>query len=179
MTTLEKIQIAKVSQYLSSQDVAKGDLFSQRRDVNLPKKLYMERMAVEWMYNMDPNDSSLEGTSNYLYALCGRYAALAAAIIAGGGGGSIINPVVPGGGGNSSAFPIYINSSDFEPDGVSYNNSVLVGKNLTIFVNEYSQQFLFSPVSFTGTATGIQIVIPGFDASVDDYNIIIMEYQPA
>lgn len=179
MTTLEKINIAKISQYLSSQDVAKGNLFSPRRDVNLPKKLYMERKAVEWMYDISPSDSSLEGTSNYLYALCGRYGLLAAAILAGGGGGSIINPVTPGGGGSSSAFPIYINSDDFESDGISYNNSVLVGKNLTIFINEYTQQWLFAPTAFIGTATGIQITIDGFNANDADYNIIIMEYQSA
>ena len=54
LTVLDKIKIAKISQYLSLNDVGKGSLFGQRLDPELPQKLYMERTAVEWEYNNEP-----------------------------------------------------------------------------------------------------------------------------
>jgi len=86
------IRIAKVSQYLSKIDVSKGSLFGRRIAPNTPQILYMERKAVEWLYNLDPTDTSLTLTANYLYSLCRGYN-LKAQNITGGGSVSPINPV--------------------------------------------------------------------------------------
>lgn len=86
------IRIAKVSQYLSKIDVAKGGLFGQRIAPNTPQILYMERKAVEWLYNLDPSAQSLPLTANYLYSLCRGYN-LKAQNITGGGSVSPINPI--------------------------------------------------------------------------------------
>lgn len=83
------IGIAKISQFLAANDVAKGSLFGGRISPNTPKILYMERMAVEWMYNIDPSDSSLTLTANYLYSLCRGYNLAAQGILNQGGGGQV------------------------------------------------------------------------------------------
>lgn len=85
------IRIAKVSQYLSKIDVAKGSLFGRRIAPNTPQILYMERKAVEWAFNLDPTDSSLTLTANYLYSLCRGYN-LQAQNITGTGSIAPVNP---------------------------------------------------------------------------------------
>ena len=67
------INIAKASLYLASVDVLKGNLYSPRLIPESSKMIYMELQAVEWMYNLDPNNSSLTETANYLYSLCRGY----------------------------------------------------------------------------------------------------------
>jgi len=86
------IRIAKVSQYLSKIDVAKGSLFGKRIAPNTPQILYMERKAVEWLYNLDPDDTSLTLTANYLYSLCRGYN-LQAQNISGSGTVAPISPI--------------------------------------------------------------------------------------
>jgi hypothetical protein len=73
LTVAQIIDIAKISQYLSQVDVQKGSLFSPRVAPLTPQILYLERKAVEWMYNLDPGNSSLPQTSAYLYSLCRGY----------------------------------------------------------------------------------------------------------
>lgn len=53
MTVAEQIQYAKISQYLSANDVAAGALWGARIDPRLPIILYMERKAVEELYNLE------------------------------------------------------------------------------------------------------------------------------
>jgi len=114
---------------------------------------------------------SLIDTSNYLYSLCGKYSPIARNLINVGG---VISPVSPSGG--SSVYPIYITSSNFESDGISYNNPNIIGDTLMIFVNEYSQQwFISGGNTFIYTATGIQITLPGFDANTYTYTVVIQK----
>ncbi len=170
-TVPQIIAIAKVSEYLSLLDVSKGSLFGKRVAPETPNVLYMERKAVEWLYDLDPTDSSLVGTANYLYSLCRGYGLKAQNIINNGGGGSI-SPITPVNG----IFPFIITSADFESDGISYNNSRIVGVNLSIFIDEVSQQWLTaSSTTFAYTATGIQILVPGFDANNYSYTIMIQK----
>jgi len=73
LTNAQIINVAKISQYLAAQDAAKGSLFGKRVSPNTARILYMERKAVEWMYDTDPTDSTLKLTCNYLYSLCRGY----------------------------------------------------------------------------------------------------------
>jgi hypothetical protein len=77
------INIAKASLYLASTDVQKGYLYSPRVIPESSKMIYMELKAVEWMYNLDPTNSSLTGTANYLYSICRGYNLQAQSIITG------------------------------------------------------------------------------------------------
>lgn len=94
LAILDIIEIAKVSEYLSANDIARGALFGPRKIPITPQVLYMERMAVEWMYNIDPNDDTLRLTANYLYSLCRGYNLQARNIVNAGSGGSV-SPVSP------------------------------------------------------------------------------------
>lgn len=170
LTTIQQINVAQISQYLCANDVAKGALFGPRLAPSTPLVLYMERAAVQWMYDISPSNSTLPLTGNYLYSLC-KFNARALNILNNGGGGSVA-PITP----VSNVFPIYITSSDFENDGISYNNPDIVGVNITIFINEVSQTWMVaSATTFAYTSTGIQVLVPGFDASSFDYSILIQK----
>ncbi len=59
LTPLQIINIAKVSQYLAGDDVAKGSLFGSRLIPTSDRLLYMERKAVEWLYNISPSATAV------------------------------------------------------------------------------------------------------------------------
>jgi len=119
---------------------------------------------------VNPSES-LINTSNYLYSLCGKYAPYASNLISVGGQ---VAPITPSGG--ADIYPFVITSSNFEADGVSYDNSAIIGDTLSIFVNEYSQQWLLSGVdTFSYTATGIIINISGFDANSQSWTIMVQK----
>ena len=92
LTVAQILVIAKVSQYLALKDVQKGSLFSPRVAPLTPQILYLERKAVEWMYNIDPADTSLVQTSQYLYSLCRGYNLQAQQISGTAGSISPVNP---------------------------------------------------------------------------------------
>jgi len=103
-TILEIIDIANISQYLASKDVAFDGMFNYGSlDKDLPLKIYDVREAVEWMYAQDPNYSSLFQVATYLYQLCGKYSGIAKGIAAQNSGqvtyntntGQILNGLMP------------------------------------------------------------------------------------
>ena len=90
-TVAEIINIAKISQYLASNDVSNGALFGAPLNPQLPLQLYIERKAVEYRYDYEdiaggstPSESLIL-TSNYLLSLCDKYGLYALALINGGG----------------------------------------------------------------------------------------------
>ena len=64
LTVLEKITIAKISQYLASADIAKGSLFGQRTNPLLPIQLHIERKAVEFEYNYEVTSLNTAGIAS-------------------------------------------------------------------------------------------------------------------
>ena len=88
--------IAPVSQFYAANDIQRQGLFGGGVDITLPRKLYCIRKNCQWLYDLDPTDDTLTGTSNYLYALCGKYA-LAAANATGVGAGSVAGVTTPAG----------------------------------------------------------------------------------
>jgi len=172
LTVLQKINIAKLSLTYASVDILQSGLYGGGIDLNLPRKLYCIRKNVEWLYDLDNADTTLTTTSNYLLALCGKYYLKANNNI--GGSGGSVSPVNPGSSGG--IYPFIITSADFQQDGVSYNNPKIIGDNLTIFVNEYSQQWLTASANtFSYTLTGIVINIPSFDANTQSWTIMIQK----
>lgn len=103
MTPSDVINIAKISEYLWNDTIAKEDgLFGGTIDPRKARQLYMEWKALEYGNSQNITNGTgntpqtLQGVANYVYALCGAKLAIANQIlVAGGGGGS----VVPGGGG--------------------------------------------------------------------------------
>lgn len=129
------IRIAKVSQYLSAIDVANGNLFGKRIAPSTPVILYCGRKAVEWLYNLDPTDSTLTGTANYLYSLCRGYN-LKANSVTGGGIVSPINPVTA-----PDPYDFVVSASSFMVTGATTKNfpSTWVGYNLLFVRNGIPQ----------------------------------------
>ena len=88
------ISIAKISEYLAQNDANKGSLFGPRIAPITAQILYVERTGIEYIYNLDPQNSTLTLTGNYLLSLCRGYNLRAQKILDENGGGSVspINP---------------------------------------------------------------------------------------
>jgi len=172
-TTQEIIERGWVSAYLIGNNNSLGALFGSR--IAAPGSMLtitMVTYGLKWGYDGGAQTSAaLKNVGNYLIWLMGAFGQQAEAIISGGGGGSVIP-----GGGVTNIYPFVITSSDFESDGVSYNNTAIVGDNITLFINEYNQQWIYAGAgNFSYTATGIIITIPGFDANVNSWTIQVQK----
>jgi len=172
-TIARTLELAPVACYLSSNYVSKRKLFGGTIDSTNPAKIYNVYKILKKIYDLDPTYDGLQVRCDYLYELMKRWALAAVPIVDGGGGGSV-SPITPPAG--TDIYPFVITEADFEPDGISYNNADIVGDNLIIFANEYTQQWLVaSPTTFSYTATGIVINIPGFDANTQTWTIVIQK----
>lgn len=98
--------------------------------------------------------------ADYLYWMCGVFALEAQQILNIQQGGGQVSSAT-----NQAVYPFIITASDFEPDGVSYNNPNIVGDRLMIYVNHYNQTWYSdTDGAFVYTGTGIKITLPGFNA---------------
>lgn len=116
LTVNDIINIAKISQYLALRDSQKGSLFGKRVVPETAQILYNERKAVEWMYEIDPANTSLTLTSNYLYSLCRGYNLQAQAILGTNTGGSVA-PITPTS--IPNAYDFVVSGSSLIPTGAS------------------------------------------------------------
>lgn len=83
-TVPQILQIAKICQYLAGNESSKSLKFkSNFTDIQLAKVIYVERTIIQYRYDLNPADTTLRQTANYLYALLGKYAAQAIAILNG------------------------------------------------------------------------------------------------
>lgn len=116
--------------------------------------------------------TALIATSNYLWELMGMWGILAMAY-GGGTPGQVtpVTPIVP------YIYPFMITSSDFEADGKTYiNNGIQLLDNLSLFINEFSNQWLVQGAeTFSRTSTGFIINIPGFDANTQTWDIMVQK----
>lgn len=170
LTVLEKINIGAVSEAYSVIDILRSGLYGGGVDLQLPRKIYCIRKSIQWAYDADPTDESLISTTTELIRLCGKYYLQANAAL--NGGGVIPTPITP----TENIYPFIITSENFASDGVSYDNSEIVGDTLSLFVNEYSQQWLVEgDTTFSYTSTGIIMNIPGFDANSQEWTIMVQK----
>jgi hypothetical protein len=96
LTVAQKIAIADISEYLATVAIEKGGLWAKGIDIELPSKIRNIKDSIEYRYNSDPSDTTLTSTSNYLYALCGKFALQAQAVLpAPGTISGIIAPTTP------------------------------------------------------------------------------------
>jgi hypothetical protein len=87
------IQYGEISAYLAAAANSKNILFKGGALVpTLSEKIEIVRKAIQWKYNLEPLDESLNDTCLYLYALCGRYVIQAQHIINEGVTGDVIDP---------------------------------------------------------------------------------------
>lgn len=128
------IRIAKASQYLATLDIQKGSLFGKRIAPSTPYVLYLERKAVEWMFDLDPTDITLPLTANYLYSLCRGYN-LEAQNITGSGSVASVNPATA-----PDPYNFEVSASSFIATGATTKTiSTFVGYNLLFVRNGIPQ----------------------------------------
>ena len=154
------INIAKISQYLSTIDVEKGSLFGKRVVPETPQILYNERKGVEWLYSLDPNDSSLPLTSNYLYSLCRGYNLQAQAILGTATGGSVA-PITPTS--IPNAYDFVVSGSSLIPTGAnSVTLTAYIGWNVLFVRNGIAQSTVNTGQSYYSwnKTTGILTISP-------------------
>ena len=138
LTIPDIINIAKISQYLSTLDVQKGATFGQRLVPETPQILYNERKAVEYWYGLSPNDPSLVETSNYLYSLCRGYNLQAQQISGTGGTISPVNPTqIP------NPYDFIVSASSIVPAGAtSATLTAFIGFNVLFVRNGIPQSMI-------------------------------------
>lgn len=171
-------KIAPISQYLAANNIQDEGLYGGGTDNELPRKIYMVRKNCKWLYDLAPTDDTLIATSNYLYALCSKYALVAANIS--GVAGSVASIAV--GSSANIVSPIRITSSDFI-DATNWagqnsiNQQILPIYVLQVFWDD-AQIFLEENIQWERTATGINITEPGFDSTNNNYNLYIFISRP-
>lgn len=138
LTVAQILDIARISQYIATIDIERGEFFGRRIAPETPQILYNERKAVEWQYNLNPNASSLIETSNYLYSLCRGYNLQAQQVS---GTGGIITPV------NPSQIPVpydfVVSATSIVPAGaINATLSAFIGFNLLFVRNGIPQSTL-------------------------------------
>lgn len=82
LPTSTLLQVADICQYLAAGDISKGNaLNSGVVAPSLALQIFNAKTVVRWIYNLNPNDSSLSQTGTYLYQLLGSYAIKAQQIL--------------------------------------------------------------------------------------------------
>lgn len=77
------LEIARISQFLAANDIAdQSFLRGGSVNANLARLLYLVRKPIQWLFEHDPTNETLNAPTIYLYGLCGRYVAQAEQIIA-------------------------------------------------------------------------------------------------
>jgi hypothetical protein len=87
------LNIARICQYISADGNSRKLLF--QGGGNRPAQsglLNIVRQSIQWLYDFNPNDSSLPKQANYMYSLCPPYVHEAQNIIDSGATGNIVNP---------------------------------------------------------------------------------------
>ena len=114
LTVSQTIRVAKISQYLSLIDINNSGLYKDGIDENLPRKIYMARKNLEWLYDLDPTDTRLTKVANYTYSLCGKYGLYAQNIT---GSGGTVSPVTPTT--TPSRIDFIVDASSYMPTGAT------------------------------------------------------------
>jgi hypothetical protein len=123
--------------------------------------------------NASDGEPSLVDTSNYLYALCAPYNLKAAYII----NTNLPTVVVTPSGVSGIITPIRVIETDFIDathwaGANSVNQAILPNYRLQVFAN-FVARYLLQGTEWVRTAAGIQIIMPGFDATVNQYEFYI------
>lgn len=123
------LSVADISQYLAANDISQGKkLKSGFLAPSLSVQIFLAKTVVRWMYNLNPSNSTLTQTSNYLFQLLGSYAITAQNILnnVAGGLATISNPAnVSINVGQNAVFSVTITSAS--PYTIAwYKNGVII-----------------------------------------------------
>ena len=150
LTSLEKLNIGRLSAAFAAVDILKSGLDGGGIDLELPIKITYVQESIQWLYGLDSSDSTLFPTTNFLYALCGKYKFAAENAISGGGS---IAPIA-----GEPVTPITISGSDFA-NTTDWEYAPYAGKNVTVFSNGIAR-YLTALTEWQYISTGIRILMP-------------------
>jgi len=85
MTIPQILLRAEISQYLAQISIIKGGVYGGGTPAYLPSLIYQVRKSVNRVYTLDPTNSNLVKTANYLEAICGAFGVRASYLINSGG----------------------------------------------------------------------------------------------
>jgi hypothetical protein len=138
LTVANILDIAKISQYIATIDIERGKISGRRVVPETPQILSNEIFGIEYLYNIDPADTSLTETSNYLYSLCRGYNLQAQQISGTAGTISPVNPSqIP------NPYDFEVTASSIVPAGAtSATLSAFIGFNLLFVRNGIPQSTL-------------------------------------
>lgn len=159
LTVPQVIAIAKISQYLCLVDIKKSGLNGGGIELDLPHKLRIVREDIEYQYNLDSTNDTLVTTSEYLYALCGKYALYAQNIT---GGGGIIAPTSGGTAPLPLQFIVAASGTTFIDGQGSATLATFAGYNLLFSRNGIPQSTVSSQPSYYSwnRSTGLLTISP-------------------
>ncbi len=81
-TVPDILTLAKICEYLAANGATVDKKFKNIViDCKLATTIYAERFAVQYRYDLDPTDPTLQQTANYVYALLGKYINQALALL--------------------------------------------------------------------------------------------------
>jgi len=80
LTVAQRLSIADICEYLALVAIKKGGLYAAGIPIDLPQKIYNLKTSIQYKYDSDPSDTTLEQTSAYLYSIC-RFVLQAQSII--------------------------------------------------------------------------------------------------
>lgn len=166
---------AQISQPLAAIGEAKKKALNRGSfDTDLHTKLYVERKSLEWEYAQDPASDNLFQIGNWVWALSGIYGLQAQ--FEDTGSGATITPLSPSSTGGVIS-PVYVVSSDFVDatnwQGQNAEGQTLLATDILKVFWDDAQIFLEEDTQWTRTATGVNILEAGFDATANDYTFYI------
>lgn len=159
LTTQQILNIASISEYLSAVDIKKRGLNGGGVPVDLPEKIYRIRKSIAYWYDLDPTDTTLVSTGNYLLALCGLYGLQAQEIVTSAG------TVVPS---SSTSAPLPLqfivaaSGTTFIDGQISVTLPTFIGYNLLFTRGGVAQSTVSSEPSFYSwsRSTGLLTISP-------------------
>lgn len=164
------LNTARVAQYIAANETAafndfKGNSFDQR----IARLIYMERRAVQIRFDQNPNDPTLVATSNYLYALLGKFGILAQIRLA---GLTIPPPVITGPfnqsvlvGANGVFSTTVVSGTPATYQWYDQNNNPILGANSTTYtflnaqLTDSGKTFYMKATNQSGTVTSTIAVL--------------------
>lgn len=173
-TPNQVITYAEIAQYLCLYDIERETRpFAGGIDQQLPRKIYLVRKNLSWLYDKDSADTRLIPLANYLFWLLNRWGLKAENVT---GSGGTIAPISPS---DTIKSPIKITGADFVSatlwNGQNYDSiNIKATYTLQVFYNDI-QRFLDEGTEWNRTSLGCNITLSGFSA-IDFPSVVLYIY---
>jgi hypothetical protein len=192
------IKIGKICQYLSLNSVSSNNLNKGKAlDERAARMIYVEGKSIQLRFLQNPSDTTLRNTSNYFYALLGRWAIEAQNIL---NNLAVALPIVSGPsnqsttvGGSATFSTIVISAAPYTVQWYDMNNNPIAGATSTSYVFTNAQltnngnTFYLKATNSAGTTLSVVATLTvtaplfgffSFNATNDYYPILLTSSDP-